>query len=153
MSSRLARSAGLISIATLASRILGVVRETVLAYYFGASASMQMDAYNVAFRVPNLLRDLFAEGAMTAAFVPAFTRTLAERGREHAWRLGNLVINALLLITGAVVILSMLFAEPITSAIVAAEFASVPGKLELTTMLTRVMLPFLTTVAVAMAMM
>ena len=153
MSSRLTRSAGLISIATLTSRILGVVRETVLAYYFGASASMQMDAYNVAFRVPNLLRDLFAEGAMTAAFVPAFTRTLAERGREHAWRLGNLVINALLLITGAVVILSMLFAEPITSAIVAAEFASVPGKLELTTMLTRVMLPFLTTVAVAVAMM
>ena len=153
MSSRLTRSAGLISIATLTSRILGVVRETVLAYYFGASASMQMDAYNVAFRVPNLLRDLFAEGAMTAAFVPAFTRTLAERGREHAWRLGNLVINALLLITGGVVVLSMLFAEPITSAIVASEFASVPGKLELTTTLTRVMLPFLTTVAVAVAMM
>ena len=59
-----------------------------------------MDAYNVAFRIPNLLRDLFAEGAMTAAFVPAFTRTIQQRGREHAWRLGNLVINALLVITG-----------------------------------------------------
>jgi putative peptidoglycan lipid II flippase len=153
MSSRLTRSAGLISIATLTSRILGVVRETVLAYYFGASASMQMDAYNVAFRVPNLLRDLFAEGAMTAAFVPAFTRTLAERGREHAWRLGNLVINALLIITGAIVVVSMLFAGPITSAIVADEFARIPGKLELTTTLTRVMLPFLTTVAVAVAVM
>ena len=55
-----------------------------------------MDAFNVAFRVPNLLRDLFAEGAMTAAFVPTFTRTLAAEGREAAWRLGNLVINALL---------------------------------------------------------
>ena len=153
MSSRLARSAGLVSIATLTSRILGLARDTVLAYYFGASASMQMDAYNVAFRVPNFLRDLFAEGAMTAAFVPAFTRTLAERGREHAWRLGNLVINALVIITGVIVVLGIIFAQPITEAIVATEFASVPGKLELTTQLTRVMLPFLTMVAVAVAMM
>src|SRR5918995_1794987 len=153
MSSRLARSAGLISIATFLSRILGVARETVLAYYFGASTSIQMDAYNVAFRIPNLLRDLFAEGAMTAAFVPAFTRTLTERGREHAWRLGNLVMNALLIITGALVVLGILFAEPITRAIVSDEFVSVPGKLDLTVTLTRVMLPFLTTVAVAVAMM
>lgn len=151
MSSRLARSAGLISLATLASRILGVARESVLAHYFGAS--MQMDAYNVAFRVPNLLRDLFAEGAMTAAFVPAFTRTLAERGREHAWRLGNLVMNALVVITGALVVLGIMFAEPITRLIVADEYVQVAGKLELTTTLTRVMLPFLTTVAVAVAMM
>src|ERR687892_480328 len=127
MSSRLARSAGLISIATLTSRLLGVVRETVLAGYFGASASMQMDAYNVAFRVPNLLRDLFAEGAMTAAFVPAFTRTLTERGREQAWRLGNLVINALLVVTGAIVVLGILFAGPITQAIASGKaFAAVP---------------------------
>jgi len=153
MSSRLARSAGLISIATLASRLLGVAREMVLAFYFGASASMQMDAYNVAFRIPNLLRDLFAEGAMTAAFVPTFTRTLTERGREYAWQLGNLVINALVLITGVVVVLGMLFATPLTSLIAASELAAVPGKLELTATLTRLMLPFLTTVAVAVAMM
>ena len=151
MSSRLARSAGLISVATLASRVLGVIRESVLASYFGASP--QMDAYNVAFRVPNLLRDLFAEGAMTAAFVPAFTRTLTERGREQAWRLGNLVMNALLVVTGALVVLGIVFAEPITRAIVAPEFVAVPGKLDLTVTLTRVMLPFLTTVAVAVAMM
>ncbi len=152
MSSRLARSAGLISVATLASRVLGVVRETVLAYYFGASASMQMDAYNVAFRVPNLLRDLFAEGAMTAAFVPAFTRTLSAGGRERAWRLGNHVINALLVMTGLLVVLGMLFAVPLTR-LIAPEFAAVPGKLELTVDLTRLMLPFLTTVAVAVALM
>jgi putative peptidoglycan lipid II flippase len=152
MSSRLARSAGLISIATLASRVLGVARESVLAWYFGASSSMQMDAYNVAFRVPNLLRDLFAEGAMTSAFVPAFTRTVSERGREHAWRLGNLVINALLIITAVVVALGILFAGPVT-ALIAPEFAAIPGKLELTADLTRLMLPFLTTVAVAVAMM
>jgi putative peptidoglycan lipid II flippase len=150
MSSRLARSAGVISLAILASRLLGVVRESVLAYYFAASAPM--DAYNVAFRIPNLLRDLFAEGAMTSAFVPAFTRTLQQRGREHAWRLGNLVINALLVITGTLAILGMVFAAPITF-LIAPKFAAVPGKLELTTLLTQVMLPFLTTVAVAVAMM
>lgn len=152
MSSRLARSAGLISIATLTSRVLGLARDSVLASYFGASASMQMDAYNVAFRVPNLLRDLFAEGAMTAAFVPAFTRVIGERGREQAWRLGNYVINALLLITGVLVTAGVLFAVPIT-ALIAPEFAAIPGKLELTADLTRLMLPFLTTVAVAVAMM
>jgi putative peptidoglycan lipid II flippase len=163
MSTRLARSAGLISIATMASRLLGLARDAALAAIFGASASMAMDAYNVAFRVPNLLRDLFAEGAMTAAFVPTFSRTLTDRGREAAWRLGNLVINALLVITGVLVVLGIVFAEPITHAIAAGEsrwlaaapasFASVPGKLELTTLLTRMMMPFLTLVAVAVAMM
>jgi putative peptidoglycan lipid II flippase len=149
----LARSAGLIGLATLGSRVLGVAREMVLAALFGASSGPAMDAYNVAFRIPNLVRDLFAEGAMTAAFVPTFTRTLAARGREAAWRLGNLVINALLLVTTALVILGIAFAEPITRAIAGAEFEAVPGKLQLTTDLTRIMLPFLTTVAVAVAMM
>jgi putative peptidoglycan lipid II flippase len=150
MTSRLARSAGLISIATMTSRLLGVARDTVLAALFGAGT--EMDAYNVAFRIPNLLRDLFAEGAMTAAFVPTFTRTLAERGRDAAWRLGNLVLNALLLVTLVLVVLGILLAGPITAAI-APEYAGVPGKLELTTLLTRLMLPFLTTVAIAVATM
>jgi putative peptidoglycan lipid II flippase len=150
MTSRLARSAGLISVATMASRLLGVARETVLAATFGASA--QMDAYNVAFRIPNLLRDLFAEGAMTAAFVPTFTRTLTNRSKEEAWRLGNLVMNAVVLMTGVLVILGILFAGPITR-VIAPEFARVPGKLELTAQLTRVMLPFLPMIAVAVAAM
>jgi putative peptidoglycan lipid II flippase len=154
MSSRLARSAGSIGIATMASRLLGVVREMVLARLFGASATPAMDAFNVAFRVPNLVRDLFAEGAMTAAFVPTFTRTLQSRGRDAAWRLGNLVINSLLVVTGAIVILAIVFADPITRAIASGEeFASIPGKLALTTQLTRIMMPFLTTVAVAVAVM
>jgi putative peptidoglycan lipid II flippase len=150
MSVKLARSAGLIGVATMASRVLGVAREMVLAAFFGASA--EMDAFNVAFRVPNLLRDLFAEGAMTAAFVPTFTRTLTQQGHDAAWRLGNLVINALLVVTGTLVVLGIVFAFPITHAI-APGFAKVPGKLELTTQLTRIMLPFLTTVAAAVAMM
>jgi putative peptidoglycan lipid II flippase len=153
MSRGLMRSAGLIGAATLASRLLGVAREIVLARMFGASSGPAMDAFNVAFRIPNLVRDLFAEGAMTAAFVPTFTRTLAARGRESAWRLGNLVLNALLLATGVLVVLGIVFAEPITTAITGDEFASVPGKLQLTTQLTRIMLPFLTTVAIAVAMM
>ena len=154
MSSRIARSAGLISIATMASRVLGVARETVMAAFFGAGSGPEMDAFNVAFRVPNLLRDLFAEGAMTAAFVPTFTAALTTRGRESAWRLGNLVINALLIVTSVLVVLGIVFARPITRAMASGrEFADVPGKLELTTLLTQLMLPFLTTVAVAVAMM
>ncbi len=151
-STSLARSAGLIGIATMASRLLGVVREVVLAALFGAAGGVEMDAFNVAFRVPNLLRDLFAEGAMTAAFVPVFTRTLTRDGREAAWRLGSLVINALLIVTGGLVVAGLVFAGPITRSI-APRFADTPGKLELTTALTRVMLPFLPTVAISVAMM
>src|SRR5688572_4618560 len=124
MSSRLARSAGLISIATMASRLLGVAREAVLARVFGASADASMDAFNVAFRVPNLVRDLFAEGAMTAAFVPTFTRTLNQQGRDAAWRLGNLVINTLLIATAVLVLIGILFAEPITRLLAATDFTS-----------------------------
>jgi putative peptidoglycan lipid II flippase len=135
----------------MASRLLGVAREVALAWVFGAGT--QMDAFNVAFRIPNLVRDLFAEGAMSAAFIPTFTRTLASRGRDAAWRVGNLVINALLVVTGTLVVLGIVFAGPITDAIAGAEFAAVPGKLELTAQLTRIMLPFLTTVAIAVAFM
>src|SRR5262249_49111926 len=143
-------SAGLIGLATMASRVLGVARETVLASLFGART--QMDAYNVAFRIPNLLRDLFAEGAMTAAFVPTFTRVLTTRGKEDAWRLGSLAINVLSVFTGVVVLTAMLFAAQISHAF-APDFALIPGKLALTTALTRIMLPFLTTIAVSVAMM
>jgi len=76
----------------MTSRVLGLVRDQVLSYYFGASDAM--DAYRVGFRFPNLFRDLFAEGAMSAAFVPTFTRYLAESGPQAAWRLANLTITA-----------------------------------------------------------
>jgi putative peptidoglycan lipid II flippase len=147
---RLARSAGLIGAATMTSRVLGLVRDQVLAYYFGAGNSM--DAYNVAFRVPSLFRDLFAEGAMSAAFVPAFTRRLTLDGRAAAWRLGNTVINALVLATLGLVALGMVFTRPLV-AVFAEHYAEVPGKLELATALARLMFPFLTMVAVAAACM
>jgi putative peptidoglycan lipid II flippase len=134
----------------MTSRVLGLIRDQVLAFLFGAGD--QMDAYNIAFRIPNLVRDLFAEGAMSAAFVPTFTRILANEGRERAWRLGNLVVNALLLATGVIVAAGMLFAGPIVTAFAGA-YAEVPGKLGLTISLTRVMFPFLALVAVATALM
>ncbi|GIT66867.1 MAG: hypothetical protein Ct9H300mP25_03390 [Acidobacteriota bacterium] len=87
-SGHLAKSAGIIGTATLTSRVLGLIRDQVLAYLFGAGNAM--DAFNVATRIPNLMRDLFAEGAMSAAFVPTFTRYLAKHGKSHA---GNLETN------------------------------------------------------------
>jgi len=147
---QLVRSAGVIGAATMSSRILGLVRDQIMALLFGAGN--EMDAYNVAFRIPNLVRDLFAEGAMSSAFVPTFTRTLTLDGRERAWRLGNLVVNALLFATTLVVLFGLIFAWPITTAF-AASYAAIPGKLALTVTLTRIMFPFLITVAVAAALM
>ena len=89
----------------MTSRVLGLVRDQVLASMFGAGNAM--DAFNVAFRIPNLVRDLFAEGAMSAAFVPTFTRVLTTDGKPSAWRLGNYVINALILLTGLFVVLGL----------------------------------------------
>src|SRR5712672_711522 len=134
-SDRIAHAAGLSGAATLTSRILGLVREQVLAALFGAGD--EMDAYLVAFRIPNLVRDLFAEGAMSAAFVPTFTRELTLRGKDDAWRLGNNVLNALLIVTAALVVGGIVFARPLVTAY-AEGYAAVPGKLELTIQLTRV---------------
>jgi putative peptidoglycan lipid II flippase len=146
----IARSAGLAGAATFVSRVLGLVRDLVLAALFGAGN--QMDAFLVAFRLPNLVRDLFAEGTMSAAFVPAFTRHVADHGREAAWSLGVQVINALVVITGTLALVGMMFAEPLVR-LYAGDYASVPGKLDLTVQLTRITLPFLTLVAVAAVLM
>lgn len=130
----------------MASRILGLVRDQVLAYYFGAGDAM--DAFRVAFRIPNLVRDLFAEGAMSAAFVPTFTRELTVAGKARGWQLAHSVITALVLITGALAVLGIIFAEPLVR-LYAEGFEQVPGKLELTVDMARIMTPFLTLVAVA----
>lgn len=147
---RLAKSAGIVGTATLTSRILGLVRDQMLAFLFGAGNAM--DAFYVAYRIPNLMRDLFAEGAMSAAFVPTFTRRLTEQGRPSAWQLGNQLINALIVVTGLIVLVGMVFARPLTE-LIAGDYADVPGKLDLTVTLTRILLPFLTLVAVAAALM
>jgi len=146
----IARYAGLTGAATLTSRLLGLVRDQVLAAFFGAGNDM--DAFVVAFRIPNLVRDLFAEGAMSAAFVPTFTRELALNGKAEAWRLGNNVLNALLITTGALVVCGIVFARPLVE-VYASEFGRVPGKLDLTVQLARIVLPFLTMAAIAAAAM
>ena len=130
--------------------MLGLVRDQVLAWLFGAGNAM--DAFYVAYRIPNLMRDLFAEGAMSAAFVPTFTRRLKQHGKASAWRLGNQLINALLVVTGLLVLLGIIYARPLTE-LIAGDYAAVPGKLELTATLTRILLPFLSLVAVAAALM
>ncbi len=134
----------------MTSRLLGLVRDQVLAYLFGAGNAM--DAFSIGFRIPNLMRDLFAEGAMSAAFVPTFTRRLTALGRDDAWKLGNQLINVLIVTTGLLVVAGIVFAAPLVS-LFAGDYAEVPGKLELTTMLTRIMLPFLSLVAIAAAFM
>lgn len=146
----MARAAGLISAATFLSRVLGLFREQVFAAQFGAGFAV--DAFQVAFRVPNLLRDLFAEGAMSAAFVPTLTRTEKEQGREAAMRLANLVVNFLLVAVSAICLIGIL-AAPWVVRFLAPGFAAVPGKLELTTLMTQIMTPFLLLVSLAAAVM
>ena len=146
----LAHSATLAGVATLASRVLGLIRETVLAALFGAGNDM--DAYLVAFRIPNLTRDLFAEGAMSSAFVPTFTHELTQRGKPDAWRLANNVMTTLLVATAVMAAAGTIFARPLVAAY-AGDFSAVPGKLDLTVTLVRVMLPFLPLVSAAAVMM
>lgn len=146
----LASSAGLVGSATMISRLLGLARDQVFAYLFGANNAM--DAFYVAFRIPNLFRDLFAEGAMNAAFVPTFTRQLTRYGKDQAWKLANNVINTLAISTGLLVIIGIVSAGPLIT-FLASDYASVPGKLELTVLLTKITLPFLTFIAIAAAFM
>ena len=150
MSERLARSAGTIGLAVMTSRVLGVVRDQVMAGLFGTG--MAQDAFNVATRIPNLVRDLFAEGAMSAAFVPTFAKHLKLHGPAAAWRLGNLVLNALIVVTGVLVIVGMLGAGPLIGLL---DDFSGPGgdtRLNLTVQLARIVMPFLTLVAIAVAL-
>ena len=158
MSDRLAKSAGTVGLAVMTSRLLGVLRDQTLAAMFGTG--MAQDAFSVAMRVPNLVRDLFAEGAMSAAFVPTFTRHLKNHGRDAAWRLGNLVLNALIVVTGVLVVAGIFFAEPLLRllpdfdpAMASADYIAPDGaaRLALTVQLAKIVMPFLTLVAIAVA--
>jgi putative peptidoglycan lipid II flippase len=143
-----ARAAGIVSLAVMASRILGLVREVVFAKLFGASASFANDAYVIAFRIPNLLRDLFAEGALSSAFVTVFSDYLVTKGEKEAFRLSNLVVNALLLILGILVTLGVIFAPELVT-LIAHGFQANPEKFALTVKMTRIMMPFILLVALA----
>lgn len=142
----IARSAWTVSIAVFASRILGLIREQVFAAMFGAGYAY--DAFVVAFRIPNLLRDLFAEGALSSAFVAVFTDYRTNKGHADTWRLANNVITSLSLVVGAIVLIGAFFSKDIVS-IMTPEFANVPGKLELTSLMTSIMFPFLLLVSLS----
>src|SRR5579864_8515701 len=92
------RSAGVVSIAVLMSRVTGLVRESVMARLFGAG--LIYDAFSLGFRIPNLTRDLFAEGALSSAFVPTFTEYLSTKSKQEAAHLASLVATALIIIVG-----------------------------------------------------
>ena len=141
-----ARNAGIISLAVMASRILGLVRDQVFAAFFGAG--LLYDAFLTAFRIPNLLRDLFAEGALSAAFVTTFTQVQQVKGEQAAFRLSNLVATALVLLLSLICIIGWVFAPSIVY-LLAPGFFEVPGKADLTIHLTRIMIPFLLLIALA----
>src|SRR4249920_3311278 len=103
-----ARHAGVVSLSVMASRVLGLVRDQVFAIFFGAG--LQYDAFLTAFRIPNLLRDLFAEGALSAAFVTTFSQTLETRGKEAAVQLFNRVATLIILFIGAISIAAWYYA-------------------------------------------
>ncbi len=141
------RSAGMVSAGVLLSRLSGLVRETVMARLFGAS--MVYDAFALGFRIPNLTRDLFAEGALSAAFVPTFTEYLANKGRKEAAELSNLVGTAVLVVVGGFCALGMLFSPALVGLLAPGWAAAEPAKFALAIELTRTMFPFLLLVALA----
>ncbi len=133
-----------ISAATMASRVLGLVREQVFAALLGAGRFT--DAFVTAFRISNLLRDLFAEGALSAGFVPTFADYDRNRGRAEAWRLANAVVGLVLIVVGAITLLGIAFAPQLVR-FMAPGYA--PDQVVLTVKLARIMMPFLLLVSLA----
>jgi putative peptidoglycan lipid II flippase len=145
---KIARSAGVVSIAIALSRVTGLLREAVMSRLFGASVSPIYDAFLIGFRIPNLTRDLFAEGALSSAFVPVFTRYLTTKSKAEARELYNLVATTLIVVVGSLCVLGMIFSPQLVE-LFASKFHRIPGKFELAVSLTRIMFPFLLLVALA----
>src|SRR5713101_8373306 len=138
------RATGIVGIAILCSRVLGLIREVVIAALFGATRNM--DAFLTAFRAPNMLRDLFAEGALSTAFVTTFSRRIATESDKSAWRLASKVATLTLVFMSALTVLGIVFA-PVLIKILAPGFPV--EKAELTILLTRIMFPFILLVSLA----
>ncbi len=147
---QVAKTAGSVGIAVFSSRILGLIREQVMAVLFGAG--YYMDAFVVAFRIPNLLRDLFAEGALSTAFVTVFTDYDQKKGPEATWRLANNVLLTLTLLLSLITLLGIIFSDEIIR-IMAPDFGRIQGKIALTRLLTNIMFPFLILISSAAVVM
>jgi putative peptidoglycan lipid II flippase len=138
------KAAGIIGVAVMCSRLLGLARELIFAALFGGGGAM--DAFTAAFRIPNLLRDLFAEGALSTAFVTTFAKTIARSDDAAAWRLANKVATLTLIVLGSICIAGMVFSAQLVE-VIAPGFN--PGKTALTAELTRIMFPFILMVSMA----
>ncbi|PTL36526.1 murein biosynthesis integral membrane protein MurJ [Candidatus Methylomirabilis limnetica] len=143
---KIVRAAGVVSGATLLSRILGFVRDLIIARTFGAGTAT--DAFFAAFRLPNMLRELLGEGALSAAFIPVFTEAFTKRGRESAWRLAWTILTLLALLLVLISIAGILLA-PWLVRLIAPGFQSIPEKLHLAIYLTRLMFPYILFIGVA----
>lgn len=149
-SAGLAKSAATVSFAVMCSRLLGLIREQVFAGLFGAGYAY--DAFVVAFRIPNLLRDLFGEGALSAAFVSVFSDYNANRSKQDTWQLASNVLCFFLVAISIITLLGMFFADQIVS-ILAPRFSDMAGKAELTAAMTIIMMPFLLFISLAAVVM
>ena len=138
------RAAGVIGLAVMCSRVLGLIREQISAALFGGGGAM--DAFTAAFRIPNLLRDLFAEGALSTAFVTTFSKTAARSNDQAAWALANKIATLAAIVLGVLCLLGIVF-SPQLVATLAPGFA--PAKAALTVTLTRIMFPFILLVSLA----
>jgi putative peptidoglycan lipid II flippase len=138
------KAAGIIGLAVMCSRLLGLARELICAALFGGGG--MMDAFTVAFRIPNLLRDLFAEGALSTAFVTTFSKTIARDGDGAAWRLANKVATLTVLVLGSICIVGMVFSNQLVSALAPGFDADKAAR---TAQLTRIMFPFILLVSLA----
>lgn len=141
MSSRkhIIKSAGVIGFATIISRILGFARDILIAKFFGTAR--YAEAFVVAFRIPNMLRDLVGEGATNSAVVPVLSE-YHEKKKEEFWELANVLLNVVLIVLSAITILGV-FLSPFIVRLIAPGFLSDPEKFRATVYLTRIMFPFI----------
>src|SRR5262249_5259770 len=137
---QLLKSASLISALTIVSRVFGYIRDSRIAFLLGASTAA--DAYTGAYRIPNLLRRLVGEGAISAAFIPVFSRYIAERKNKDAWEFANTLMTLITLFLTAVTVAGILL-SPLIVRLFASGFGDTPGKLELTATLNRIMFPYI----------
>lgn len=142
----IARSAGIISFATFCSRILGFARDVVIARLFGVQIYAQ--AFVIAFRIPNLLRDLVGEGATNAALVPVFSEYALKENKDELWELANVVLNLLLVILIGIVLAGIVL-SPVIVRLIAPGFSASPEKLATTIMLNRIIFPYILLVSLA----
>src|SRR5215469_10727685 len=136
----LLKSASLISAFTIISRILGYIRDSRIAFLLGAGTAA--DAYTTAYRIPNLLRRLVGEGAVSAAFIPVFSRYIVEKKEDDGWEFANTMLTVITMFLTAITLAGILF-SPLVVRLFASGFGDTPGKLQLTATLNRIMFPYI----------